>query len=307
MKQNRIIEIQAEIETRCALTCKHCSTKHRRATSATTNIVGDIARLVEQSDLNYSIQLTGGEPLYSKNITKTISTLNNANKITTIGLFTSGISFFHNKHMSISIDEAHELKEAGLKTCYVSIYSDIPSIHDKITGLPNSHALTIKSTKALTLANIETKAHIVLNKYNIEKIDEIIDFLSSIGFSESRILRIVKTGEATKNWTDIGVSYNTQKDIIKKLSYKCNMLQHPVTISGYPEFMACRPQHGAIGCEAGSKILYVTFNGDVYPCACTQNIPSMKISTISETRHIHDYLINNAGKHKKLCINPPHD
>ncbi len=52
----------------------------------------------------------------------------------------------------------------------------------------------------------------------------------------------------------------------------------------------CRPYKGSVGCQAGINLLYVTIEGDIYPCACTKGGLEHKIGNISELKLIQKYI-----------------
>lgn len=122
--------------------------------------------------------------------------------------------------------------------------------------------------------------------------------------SEVRILRLVKCGSALKNWGDIGVEYSKQDKAIQKVIDDLNKYRVKITISGFPECIPCRPFDGAYKCQAGTNVLYVTYNGQVYPCACITSNECFKIGHISEIDKIRQFRFGLKNNYNELCLNP---
>ncbi|MBW9159710.1 radical SAM/SPASM domain-containing protein [Clostridium tagluense] len=197
-----------------------------------------------------------------------------------------------------------KLREAGLKNCYVSVYHYDNKLHDRITNLEGSLKLTSLSIKNMLLAGIEVKVHLVINSLNIDSLEETIQFIASLEVSEIRILRLVKTGNAINNWDAIGVPYSTQNDAIIEIIKKRENYPVKLTVSGFPDLTPCRPFKGAVKCQGGTNVLYVTFEGDVYPCACTKKCEGFRICNISETNKMLNYRKDNALQYNNQCLNP---
>ncbi len=299
---NRFYEIHVEVESNCLLDCKHCSSTTIRKQASRGFAINDIVKLLKILDCQTHLYLTGGEPLLHKKLLSVIKDLKNINKYTDIGLFTCGIS---NIFDLASSKNALELKRAGLCDCYISVYYMNSEIHDYITNYKQSYDRAIKAITVLVNAGIEAKIHLVLNKFNINEIDDIINKLTYLGVSEIRILRLVCSGDAKRNWSNIGVSYIEQEHKINEIINKIDTYKTKVTVSGFPEKYPCRPFTKSIKCQGGINVMYITYEGYVYPCACTKNVDSYLIGHVTEIERI-DKLVRHhseAGYNEK-CLNP---
>ncbi|MGL5777142.1 radical SAM/SPASM domain-containing protein [Cetobacterium sp.] len=283
-------EIQLEIEKACFLDCLHCSSLETRTIKNLNYTIDDITNFLGLFDNNITLYLTGGEPLISNNLKPILNKLKNFNNVNP-GIFTCGI-FSHNLNEINFSDKFENDYLKTLKNCYISIYSLIPEEHDKITNLENSLVTTLKSIQNLIEIGVDVKIHLVINKFNINKIEETITNLAKLGVSEVRILKLVKNGNATNNWDIIGVDDDIQDLVIKDIFLKKDSYNIKVTFSGFPEMIGCRPFKDSIGCQAGCKLLYITIDGDVFPCACTKSMPKYKIGKITELNKIQSYLTN---------------
>lgn len=293
------VEIQIEVSNLCNLKCRHCSNviNNKKLGYKLSNLI-NFFKLFEE---NLNIQLTGGEPTLNVELNNIIKLFKSLNKHVNIGIFSNGLKFVNNNYSCIPNDECTSLKLSGLDYCYFSIYHTDHNFHDLVTGVNNSLKHTKNTIRNFLKNNIAVKVHLIINKYNINNLNLIIKNLKDIGVSEIRLLKLVKTGEAFKNWHDIGVSYTDQFQTIKKILTTIDKNFNNITISGFPEIIPCRPVNHSHPCSAGIKLFYITYSGNLYPCACTRNNLSKKIAHISNLSSIKNYLIMN---HSPTSYNP---
>ena len=163
----------------------------------------------------------------------------------------------------------------------------------------------MKSIQNLKEVGIHIKSHVVLNKYNYKNIESIIHFCSSVGVEEVRILKLTPSGRAKKHWKTIGIPLNTQKELVYNLVRKKSCFPLKLSFSGYPELHPCRSNENADGCQAGTHLLYIDANGDVFPCACTKRNPlKYRICNIREISKFKNYLLLREEKaNKNVCLN----
>ncbi|TGE38703.1 radical SAM protein [Desulfosporosinus fructosivorans] len=302
MKKN--FEVHFEMENKCLLDCKHCSSYDLRMNQQLNYSLEEAKELISILDASTHVYITGGEPLINKNLHEIISSFKKADASMGIGLFTCGVITSNNSLSAISFKEANMLKQTGLNDVYISVYHVKPELHDTITNQIDSFAYTKESISNLINAGVEVKIHLVLTKQNINELEYIILSLADLGVSEVRLLRLVHNGSAITNWSDIGVSYQTQNKVIYDIFSKRHEFPIKITISGFPELTACRPFDNAHKCQGGTNILYVTLEGEVFPCACTKGCTRFSIGYISEIDKISKYISNNTQDHNVFCLNP---
>ena len=287
---NKFFELQFEIETACLLDCIHCSSANSRLLTKRQYSDEDILRLLELFHGKIRVILTGGEPLLYKHVFELCKQISLKSLLSKIGIYTTG----NIKNMR-PIDEpmAHQLKALQVDECYFSIYSTSAELHDTWTKKARSFSNTIDSVTNLKKAGISSKAHLVLNKYNINSVKKIIHFCKSIGMDEVRILKLAPAGNAQINWDNISLPLSTQNNVIKQIISNRNEFTISITVAGYPKIMPCRNFPNAKGCQAGLNLLYIDSYGDVYPCACTKaNAEKFKICNIVEIGKLKNHLYN---------------
>lgn len=285
---DKFFELQFEIETACLLDCIHCSSANSRLLAKRQYSDEDILRLLDLFTGETRVILTGGEPLLYKHIFELCKQISLKSPLSKIGIYTTG-----NIENMRPIDEsmAHQLKTLQVDECYFSIYSISAELHDIWTQRAGSFSNTIDSVASLKKAGISSKAHLVLNRHNINSVKEIIRFCELIGMDEVRILKLAPAGNAQINWDNISLPLSTQDNIIKQIVSSRNEFTISITVAGYPTIMPCRNFPNAKGCQAGMNLLYIDSYGDVYPCACAKaNAEKFKICNIIEIEKLKNYL-----------------
>lgn len=285
-------EIQIEISKQCPLNCVHCSSLELRLEESMQKFDDQmLLSFFEMLSESVHVYYTGGEPLLYNGL-EDLCKQTKKIRATNVGLYTCGVKRDNKKLIPLSYEDAERLAIAGVSDCYISIYSNDPKKHNFITNA-NTLDITCESVNHLIEAGIVVKAHIVLVNESINSLYDTIEFVKKKGFSAARILGLSKIGNAHKHWQKIGIDYNRQKTLIRDFISNYPKNKFEVSVSGFPELFPCRPSADAKGCQRGSKVLYITYTGEVYPCACTKNMSNYKIGSLNNLtqliKHLKDY------------------
>jgi len=301
MENSRISEVQLEIATDCALRCIHCSSvfsSHLPVGYSRSELFFFLNSLPGKK----LVFFTGGEPIMNPELGDYIK---DCKKIgdSTVGLFSSGIKGCNGNQKSLSKDEASLLANIGLGLVYLSFFHVVPEKHDFFTGQKGSFFLTRETARNLVFSGVEVRAHMVLTNENKDSLLEIAQNLSQLGVSELRLLRLVKAGRAEGRWQEISVNQLNLDEFFSAVFRDRSKFPLRVSLSGYPEIIPCRPVEGAKGCQAGTKLFFVTHAGEVFPCACTRNRPPFSLGHITETGKIRKHLEDQRFDYSEKCIN----
>lgn len=297
------IEIHFEIEKECLLHCLHCSSAYETSYIARGYDNFDILELLRLfKNRTQYIFFTGGEPLLYEKLYELLANINGMQLDIHIGLFTTGIMQQGNKLVAISDKVAKKLKDNNVQSCYLSLYSNKPQVHDYITTAKSSFSLTEQSIKNLQKNSIDVKLNSVINALNEDEWSELLVYACENDISEIRFLELVKHGRAIKNWSVLCLKSHSHKEIVKKI-IGLNEVKTKISVSSYPELIPCRPIKQATGCGAGTQLLYVTYSGDVYPCACVKNKQEYRISHITELEKLENYIKKMKMMPRLNCLN----
>ena len=274
------MEIHFEIENKCLLGCRHCSSYASSCGHKMDYSVGDISLFLNKLKGRKEVYLTGGEPLLYPEIDMLLKKLHMEVDDIVLGMFTTGIRGNDEKVEAISEQYARQLAQNGLRVCYLSVYSCIKEEHDWMTNLESSFDLTRISISNLRRAGIEVRFNSVVTSKNQNQIPELIELAKDWDVTEVRLLKLINHGRAKKCWNTIGITEEQYRDIVKAILHRDNPVR--VTASGVVDIIPCRLFYGKNICPAGKELWYVTYHGDVYPCASVKNQSYYKIGNIKE-------------------------
>jgi len=299
---NKWFELQFEIENRCLLDCVHCSSAEMRKSAGRKYSDDDIIAFIAEFKEPVHVYFTGGDPILYENLIPLCQGIKERKLDVEIGLYTTGNCAYS---QPVSEEMALQLYEAGVRDCYLSMYSMSSAEQDAWTRKPNSYRNTLISAERLRAAGIQVKAHVVLSKINYLHVNNLVELCKNLGFAEVRILKLTPSGNAMHNWDQIGLPLDIQNDLIEDMISKKNLYDVKMSFSGYPNLHPCRSSPAAKRCQAGTNLLYITSSGDVYPCACTVRAPEKyRIGNILDIPGIFKYLSENYSKgFNETCLN----
>lgn len=293
------MEIHFEIENRCLLKCKHCSSFATVLGEGMNYSTKEIISFLQMFPEKKYVFLTGGEPLLYEKVDDLIFSLKHNVSNISIGIFTAGILAHQGEMCGISEKQARNLASLGVEMCYFSIYSAQAKKHDWMTEREGSFLLTLESIRRLCEQNIEVRINLVITRKNQGEVSDIIEMASSLGCTEVRLLKLVNHGRAKKCWSDIGLSEQEFRNIALENVNRYKNIK--ITASGCPDILPCRPFSDAQYCQAGSKLAYVTYEGNVFPCASTKNINYYKIGKIDDIVRLKQYFDKKTVNDIALC------
>lgn len=281
------MEIHFEINHECLLFCRHCSSLAEGGGEKMHYTPENMIRFLSLFSQEKHVFITGGEPLLYDGLDSILSYLTGGLKNLSIGLFTTGIVRRQGELCAIPPEQARRLAGHGLKTCYFSLYAPSAPEHNWMTGVEGSFDMTLESIKNMEDQGIETKLNLVVTQKNKDKLRQMIAVASHLGCTEVRLLKLICHGRATQCWPELGLTEEEYHAcVMDALSYPSPIA---VTASSCIDLLPCRPFHDAQGCQAGSRLAYVTIDGDVYPCASMKNCPQHKIGGIEEIERLGTY------------------
>ena len=273
-------ELHFELEPSCILACRHCSSYGIRNASMGYG-VQEVLRLVKAVD-PLEIYFTGGEPLLFQDLLPLFTEISAQSPACRLGLFTTGIISSGGCVHPVDTEYLSQLYHAGLRVCYVSLYSDEENWHDYMTGTSGSFARTVQAIRNMTAVGIDARINLVVTRFNASRIRHMIDFVSGLRVSEVRLLKLINHGNATKHWDVIGLTDQEYLQTVTAVHSQREELAVRVTFSSLPRLSPCRPIAGSCGCQARKNLLYVTLAGDIYPCACVKNSAAYSICNLKD-------------------------
>ncbi|MCX6153720.1 MAG: radical SAM protein [Candidatus Kapabacteria bacterium] len=260
-----------EITTACNERCLHCHAnggkpqKDELNTAEGFRLIEDIAKCEEFRMLVY----TGGEPLVRKDL---FDLLAYSQKIGFKNVIATN---------AIDIDDAmaKELKKLGVYGLAISLDHIDPEVHNHIRQRKDAFELALRGIEACRKNGIILQINITAMEYNINKIQEILQFADKADAAIVLNYQLVSVGRAAnieekvisieKNRSLMNNLLKWQKDItpiiepVASPQYWPNMLIKKGKFQDYHIKIAKNFFHG---CTAGIGLAYIKPNGDIWPC-----------------------------------------
>ena len=106
----------------------------------------------------------------------------------------------YEKQKKIDENTLRCIKKNNIKVI-TSLYSSIPSIHDKITGVNGSFKLTVKNIKKLIENKCFVQANTVIMNYNHENIDDTIRYIHRLTNKKGKVDLIRNIGNSKEGFS----------------------------------------------------------------------------------------------------------
>ncbi|NLJ40873.1 MAG: radical SAM protein [Clostridiales bacterium] len=206
-----------------------------------------------------SVSFTGGEPTVSKDLPELVRYASKNNGMR-VNLITNGTL--------ITPKLAKGLREAGLSSAQVSIEAPTADAHDSITGVPGSHAASIRGLQALAAEGVTVHPHFTICSLNRDYIMDYPAFAKEIGVERFSANLIIPAGRGDDkslqvSYTEIGGMVIDLKSMAQSTGVEF-MWYSPTPVC---LFNPITSGFGNKGCSACEGLLSLDPQGNVLPCS----------------------------------------
>ncbi|MCP4129606.1 MAG: heme b synthase [bacterium] len=264
-----------ELTKRCNLSCAHC-----RAEAEDFDFSGELdldrAKKIIDDITGFAspiLVLTGGEPLYRKDIFDIASYA--GSKDLRVALATNGTL--------IDEEKAERIRESGIARVSISIDGPNAESHDSFRGIDGSFEEALRGARLLKKSGVDFQFNTTVTKRNVEVLEEIIQLAEREGAAALHIFMLVPVGcgveiaetdmissekyEETLHWF-----YDRSKEVSMEFKATCAPHYYRIIrerareegrkLSFETDGMAAMTR----GCLAGSGVCFISHSGDVQPC-----------------------------------------
>jgi len=262
----------AELTYRCPLHCPYCSNPTRSAECVELDTEEWKQAIREAAALGVlQIGFSGGEPLQRKDLESLVRVARESGLYT--NLITSGLG--------LTESGAVRLLDAGLDNVQVSFQAAEPELADRIAGVRGGHKQKIRAMEIIKKTGIALSLNVVLHRFNIDRIDQIIDFAEKLGATRLELANTQYYGWAFRN-RSILIPTRGQAEAATQVALAARMRLKGVMELLYvlPDYFTGRPKPCMNGW--GRRYLTVNPSGFVLPCPTAWEIPGLKIDTVRE-------------------------
>ena len=247
---------------RCHLNCPHCYRDAGNDMGRELNTAEAKKMLDEIKEADFQLMVfSGGEPLLREDIFELMAYSSQIGLRPVLG---TGGGLIDRK-------TAKKLKDSGVLAAGISLDSVDPKKHDQFRGEKGLFAKVENAFKELKKVGIPFQTHMTVMDWNLNELEDMIEYSADIGAKAAHIFFMVPTGRAAYIEENAITKKEYQKAIerIMKKSEKVDIEVKPVCA---PQFVATADQLNIKtrfrnGCLAGISYCIVNPVGDVQPCA----------------------------------------
>jgi radical SAM protein with 4Fe4S-binding SPASM domain len=268
LKLNIPLNVHLDLTYRCNERCVHCYLDHNDHGEMTTGEIKDLLDQMADAGVFY-LTISGGEIMMRRDF---FEILEHARKRTfSIKLKTNGIL--------IRKKEADRIKDLGVESVQISIYSHVPEVHDAITKLPGSLRQSIEAIRRLRAHGIHVIMANVLMVHNAADYSGVRALAAELDAQFIMDPTITPMMDGDRSILKLNVDEAALREVFR----------NEALVGNVEEF--CAPPQGPdeealdmMPCSAGHTACYVSPYGDVYPCVQfplpSGNVRHMKFADI---------------------------
>jgi radical SAM protein with 4Fe4S-binding SPASM domain len=249
MALNVPFAVQVDLTYRCNERCVHCYLDHNDHGEMTT---AEIKHLLDQlADAGvFILTLSGGEIFLRKDF---FEILEHARRKLTfcVKLKTNAIL--------IREREAARIKDLGVESIQISIYSHRPEVHDGITLVPGSLKRSIDAIRFLKSQGLKVVIANVLMMRNVQDYPHVRALAEELGVDCTLDPTITPMMDGDRSTVSLGVGQSELREVFRDAALVGNVEEFCTIPSGDTEL-------DSLPCSAGHTACYVSPYGDVFPC-----------------------------------------
>ncbi|MEM2089925.1 MAG: radical SAM protein [Candidatus Pacearchaeota archaeon] len=264
--------VHIDITGKCNLNCIHC--RGRGSKDLTFSEIKEcILKLASSFGHNLKwIEISGGEPFLRKDIFKILRFIK---RETGLKIIIVSNGWF------ISPKTVKKLENLGIERVQISLDGAREETHNRIRQNLLAYKKAIRAIKLLANSKIISIVRMVLNKYNLNEVEDLFRLSKQLKVSEIGIRSAVLAGNAKKNKLTLNVKKYLK--ILKELPYLEKKYNLPF-YSGDPLALIMDPRSiryilkryltlkCLAGCSIGTAYIYINSEGYVCPCPNLQDI-----------------------------------
>lgn len=257
IKEPQIGFLILHVTESCNLRCKHCYFECEKASENEMGI-GEYLRIVNEFvELGgISLLLTGGEPLLRRDIL--FGTVKHARDYAEIGRIVVDTNGTLLTETDAKLFAKYDV-DVG-----VSLDGATSDTHDFIRG-KGAYDKTIKAIEKLVNAGAKVTTGTTLMKPNFKEFKSIIRLGKELGVDSVNFNMLKVSGRAKDNEKEIVCSVEDVLSTVKKILKASKEIEMKTSIETM-ELDLKKLESGTDLCGAGTTVLSISANGDVYPC-----------------------------------------
>jgi AdoMet-dependent heme synthase len=249
LRLNIPLGVQLDLTYRCNERCVHCYLDHDDHGEMTTNEIKHLLDEMAETGV-FVLTLSGGEIFLRKDF---FELLEHARQLMfCVKLKTNAVL--------IREAEAQRLKDLGVESIQISIYSHRPEVHDAITLIPGSLKRSLDAIRFLKTQGIKVILANVLMIQNMEDYPSVRALAEELGVECTLDPTVTPMMDGNRSTLQLGVDNSALRQVFRDPALVGNVEEFCAVPSPDEDMLESLP------CSAGHTSCYVSPYGDVYPC-----------------------------------------
>jgi radical SAM protein with 4Fe4S-binding SPASM domain len=250
MALNIPMSVQVDLTYRCNERCVHCYLDHDDHGEMTTAEIKHLMDEMAEAGV-FILTFSGGEIFVRKDF---FELLEYARERTfCVKLKTNAIL--------IREREAARIRDLGVESIQISIYSHRPEVHDAITLVPGSLKRSVDAIRFLKSQGLRIIIANVLMTQNMQDYQGVRALAEELGVECTLDPTVTPMMDGNRSTLQLGVGHNELRQVFRDTSL----------VGDAEEFCAVPAEAGedelnSLPCSAGHTACYVSPYGEVYPC-----------------------------------------
>jgi len=244
------LAVQVDLTYRCNERCVHCYLDHHDHGEMTTTEIKHLLDEMAEAGV-FILTFSGGEIFLRKDF---FELLEYARQLMfCVKLKTNAVL--------IREQEARRIRELGVESIQVSIYSHRPEVHDAITLIPGSLKRSVDAIRFLKSQGLKVIIANVLMSQNRQDYPAVRLLAADLGVECTLDPTVTPMMDGNRSTVSLGVDSSALREVFRD----------PSLVGDVDEFCAIptkadETELETIPCSAGHTACYVSPYGDVFPC-----------------------------------------
>jgi radical SAM protein with 4Fe4S-binding SPASM domain len=244
------LSVHLDITYRCNERCVHCYLDHQDHGELTTREIKNLLAQLAEAGV-FFLTLSGGEILLRKDF---FEILTYARRLTFCVKLKSNA-------IMIQEPEARRIRDLGVESIQVSIYSHRPEVHDGITKIQGSLKRSVDAIRFLKSYGLKVIIANVLMSQNRQDYPGVRALAAELGVECTLDPTVTPKMDGDRSVLSLNVDSASLEQVFRDQALFGN-----VSATCAPSTEPDDADMGSLPCSAGHTSCYISPYGDVYPC-----------------------------------------
>jgi len=249
--RNIPLSVHLDLTYRCNERCVHCYLDHDDHGEMTTSEIKHLLDEMAEAGV-FILTLSGGEIFLRKDFFEILEYARFQRQFC-VKLKTNAIM--------IREHEAARIRDIGVESIQISIYSHRPEVHDAVTLVPGSLERSLNAVRFLKTQGLHVILANVLMVHNAQDIQGVRALAGELGVACTLDPTITPMMDGNRSVLSLGASQEMLREVFRHKEFVGDVDEHCAVPAPLDESTL-----EALPCSAGHTTCYVSPYGDVFPC-----------------------------------------